>query len=162
MEEMDGLKGGEYSIGRILPEETWGLRSQVLWPEKQPDSSCALEVDGDPDVFHLGVMAPVGVVGIGTFVPQVHAMLGDVVGYRLRAMATHPNFRGRRVGAMLVHHAEEVLKAKEAGGIWADARRVSLGFYARLGWEVSGPFYTVPKRGLHRLVWTRFDGEINR
>ena len=158
MEEMDGLNSSEYWVGRILPEETWPLRSQVLWPEKQPDSTCSMEVDGHPDAVHLGVMNPAEVVGIGSLVPQTHEILGDVVGYRLRAMATHPDHRGRGVGALLLRHAEETLKANGEGGIWADARRVSLGFYARLGWEVTGPFYTVPKRGLHRLVWTRFDG----
>ena len=61
------------------------------------------------------------------------------------------------VGARLIRHAEGVLRDAGEGGIWADARKVALGFYAGLGWDVSGPFYTVPKRGLHRLVWTRFD-----
>jgi len=58
---------------------------------------------------------------------------------------------------MLIRHAEGVLRSRGAGGIWADARKVSLGFYAGLKWNVKGPFYTVPKRGPHRLVWTRFD-----
>jgi len=157
METMDGVNASEYSVRRILPEETWAIRAQVLWPEKQPDESCSLPVDRDAGVLHFGVVHRANVVGIGTFMPRQHEDLDASIGYRLRAMATHPDHRGRGVGARLIRHAEGVLRDAGEGGIWADARKVALGFYAGLGWEVSGPFYTVPKRGLHRLVWTRFD-----
>jgi GNAT superfamily N-acetyltransferase len=157
MEEVDGLTEETYSVRRILPNETWAIRALVLWPEKQPDSSCALPDDGDAGVMHFGVTRGSVVVGVGTFMPQTHLDLEASIGYRLRAMATHPDHRGRGVGARLIRHAEGVLRDGGEGGIWADARKVALGFYAGLGWEVSGPFYTVPKRGPHRLVWTRFD-----
>ena len=154
---MDGMNGDGYLVGRILPEETWAIRAQVLWPEKTPDESCALPVDRNAGVLHFGVLHGGSIVGIGTFMPQQHSMLDASIGYRLRAMATHPDHRGQGVGAQLIRHAEGVLRDAGEGGIWADARKVALGFYAGLEWDVTGPFYTVPKRGLHRLVWTRFD-----
>ena len=156
MEEMDGMSMSDYSVHRILPEETWAIRARVLWPEKAPDESCALPVDEDDRVLHFGVLRSGSVVGIGTFIPQQHENLDASIGYRLRAMATHPDHRGRGVGARLIRYAEHALRDAKEGGIWADARKVALGFYAGLGWNVSGPFYVVPKRGPHRLVWTRF------
>lgn len=158
MEEMDGVNESGYCVGRVLPQETWPLRSAVLWPEKQPDATCSLPVDDEPGVFHLGVMSNGLVVGIGTFMPQRHPDLPDSVEHRLRAMATHPEHRGQGVGRMLIRHAEWQLREAGFGGVWADARKVALGFYASLGWDVSGPFYVVPKRGPHRLVWSQFDG----
>jgi GNAT superfamily N-acetyltransferase len=157
MEEMDGVNDGRYQVCRVLPEDTWPLRAAVLWPEKQPDGSCALPVDGAEGVFHLGVIHQGVVVGIGTFMPQNHRDLPHSIGHRLRAMATHPGHRGQGVGRMLIRHAEAELRASGFGGIWADARKVALGFYASLGWDVIGPFYEVPNRGPHRLVCTRFD-----
>ncbi len=156
MEEMDGVNESGCSVRRILPEETWAIRASVLWPEKLPDASCAMPVDNGVGVMHFGVVQGDNVVGVGTFMPQQHPDLDGAIGYRLRAMATHPDHRGGGVGTQLIRHAEEALQAAGEGGIWADARKVALGFYAGLGWEVTGPFYTVPKRGPHRLVWTRF------
>jgi len=157
MEKVDGVIGGEYQVCRVLPKDTWPLRAAVLWPEKQPDATCALPVDDAEGVFHVGVITDGLVVGIGTFMPQNHPNLPDSVGYRLRAMATHPGHRGKGVGRMLIRHAEVQLREAGFGGVWADARKIALGFYASLGWNVMGPFYVVPKRGPHRLVWSQFD-----
>jgi len=156
MEEMDGVIGGGYYVRRVLPKETWPLRAAVLWPEKQPDDTCALAVDDAEGVFHLGVISDGLVVGIGTFMPENHPDLPDCVGHRLRAMATHPGHRGQGAGRMLIRHAEAQLREAGFGGVWADARKVALGFYASLGWDVVGPFYEVPNRGPHRLVWSQF------
>lgn len=154
---MDGVEGAEYQVRRVLPSETWAIRASVLWPEKQADDSCTLEVDSDSGALHFGVIYAGEVVGIGSFFLQSHADLGASIGYRLRAMATHSNHRGMGLATKLIRHAERALQNQGEGGIWADARKGALGFYSGLGWEVTGPFYTVPKRGLHRLVWTRFD-----
>ena len=154
---MDGIEKDTYKVRLILPQETWGIRASVLWPERKADDSCALEVDRDSGVLHFGVIWEEEVIGIGSFMPQKHPDLASCVGYRLRAMATDSKHRGVGVGTMLIRRAEDVLKNQGEGGIWADARKVALGFYAGLGWEVTGAFYTVPKRGPHRLVWTRFD-----
>lgn len=157
MEEVDGMSSGQYEVRRVLPKETWPLRAGVLWPEKEPNAACALPVDDEEGVFHLGVILDGLVVGIGTFMPQKHPDLPGCIGHRLRAMATHPEHRGQGVGRMLIRHAESHLSEAGHGGVWADARKVALGFYAGLEWEVTGPFYVVPNRGPHRLVWTQFD-----
>ena len=154
---MDGIEMKGYAVRLVLPHETWAVRASVLWPEKSADDACSLEVDSDNGVLHFGVMYQDEVVGIGSFMPQNHPDLGPSIAYRLRAMATHFDHRGIGVATMLIRHAESVLKKQGVGGIWADARKGALGFYAGLGWDVTGAFYTVPKRGPHRLVWTRFD-----
>lgn len=117
-----------------------------------------MPVDGEEGVFHLGVIHNGLVVGIGTFMPEKHQNLPAFIDHRLRAMATHPEYRGQGVGRMLIRHAEAELREAGVGGIWADARKVALGFYASLEWDVTGPFYEVPNRGPHRLVSTQFDG----
>lgn len=150
------MRPEEYGVRQVLPEETWGLRAMVLWPEKSPGRECRMAVDDDPAVLHFGVFSNDEVVSVGTFMPQQHQDLSPAIAFRLRAMATHPDHRGQGCGRLLIRHAEALLEERGEGGIWADARKVALGFYAGLGWDVSGPFYEVPNRGPHRLVHTRF------
>ena len=154
---MDEVGEAGNVVRRILSEETWLLRAAVLWPEKTPGPACRLAVDEAPGAFHVGVFRGRELVAVGSFLPERHPMLMPRVGYRLRAMATHPDHRGQGCGRALIRHAERELMRAGESGIWADARKVALGFYAGLGWDVSGPFYDVPKRGKHRLVHTTFD-----
>ena len=150
------MKVEEYVVRQVLPQDTWALRSAVILPEKRAGPECRMDVDDAPGVLHFGVFFGSALVSVGTFMPQPHPDLPEKVGYRLRAMATHPEHRGRGCGRRLIRQAEAELARLGQGGIWADARKVALGFYAGLGWDVSGPFYEVPKRGPHRLVHTRF------
>lgn len=145
----------EYKIGRILPEQTWGLRGAVLWPEKTGGEDCAMSVDHDPGVFHMGALSEGVPVCIATFMPQTHADLPAEIDHRLRAMATHPDHRKHGLGRQVLEAALKELEKGGHGGVWADARHVALGFYACLGWDVTGPSYEVHLRGLHRLVWRR-------
>lgn len=144
-----------YTVGRILPEQTWPLRAAVLWPEKSGGPECALPVDHGSGVFHFGAQREGEVVCIATFMPERHAELPPEVTYRLRAMATHPEHRKCGLGRRVLEAAEAELSEGGCKGIWADARHVALGFYACLGWEVTGPTYEVNLRGPHRLVWRR-------
>ena len=155
MAQIHGVMGGKYTFGRILPEETWPLRAAVLWPEKVAGPLCALPDDEAQGVFHVGGLLDGEVCSIATFMPQCHPFLDEQISYRLRAMATHPDHRGKALGRGTIACALAELDAMGCGGVWADARHVALGFYACLGWEVTGPSYEVPLRGLHRLVWRR-------
>lgn len=142
-----------YKFSRITLTETWGLRAAVLWPEKDPGPTCQLAIDDLPDTFHFGVKGPTGVVSIGTFAKEVRPELPPGSHYRLRAMATDQEHRERGVGRMLIEGALTELSELGCSIVWADARHVALGFYARLNWDVIGPTYEVPLRGPHRLVW---------
>ena len=144
------MKG--YEFCRLLSSETWGIRAAVLWPEKAPGPECKLDADDQEGTFHFGVKHQSRVVSVGTFLPQEHPEL-NAADYRLRAMATDVDFRNKGVGRALILGAMAELRAHSVKGVWADARHSALGFYARLDWEVTGPSYVVPKRGLHRLVW---------
>ena len=144
-----------YKFSRITQEETWPLRAAVLWPEKEPGPSCRIPTDDLPETVHFGVQSDGEWVSIGSFIPETHPELPASVHYRLRAMATHKSHRQRGVGRMLIEGAISALSEKNCSVVWADARHVALGFYARLDWDVMGPTYDVPLRGPHRLVWRR-------
>lgn len=149
------MSDGGYIFRRILPEETWTLRAGVLWPEKEPGPDCILPGDGLESSRHFGVFHGRHLVSVATFHAEGKEGLPAEVTHRLRAMATHPDHRHRGCGRQVLQGSVSALFESGVSGIWADARKVALGFYAGLGWNVEGPFYEVPKRGLHRLVWTR-------
>ncbi|MDB4787309.1 GNAT family N-acetyltransferase [Flavobacteriales bacterium] len=144
-----------YEFSRITSGETWPLRAAVLWPEKEAGPSCRIPTDDLPGTFHFGIRCGNELVSIGSFVPEQKPELPGAVHYRLRAMATGEGHRKRGVGRMLIEGAISALAEKNCTAVWADARHVALGFYARLDWDVIGQTYEVPLRGPHRMVWRR-------
>ena len=150
---MEGVNS--YQFSRITSRDTWPLRAAVLWPEKEPGSSCQLPSDDLSDTLHFGVLREGALVSIGSFSRQHHPDLPGEVQFRLRAMATHESNRKMGVGSILIAGAIAALSEEDCSVVWADARLAALGFYERLDWEVTGPTYVVPLRGPHRLVWRR-------
>lgn len=144
-----------YEFKQVLHTETWPLRAAVLWPEKSAGPSCELPSDTAEGTLHFGAFRGADLVSIASFSRQSHTALPDQICYRLRAMATSEAHRQSGAGRMVIDGAMRTLGGMEVEGVWADARHVALGFYARLGWDVVGPTYEVPLRGPHRLVWRR-------
>ena len=137
----------------IASSQTWPIRASVLWPEKNPGPECALEGDDDENTFHLGAIYRGEVVSIGTFMKSEQPGHPGVLAYRLRAMGTDGDHQGKGCGAAVIEKALGLLSAQGVGRIWCDARHVALGFYARQNWDIVGPSYEVPLRGLHRRAF---------
>ena len=145
----------KYEFKQVLHKETWPLRAAVLWPEKSAGPGCELPSDTADGTVHFGVFQGAELISIASFSRQSHDALPDEVSYRLRAMATTKTSRNSGAGRLVIDGAIRALQRMGVEGVWADARHVALGFYARLGWDVVGPTYEVPLRGPHRLVWRR-------
>ena len=73
--------------------------------------------------------------------------------YRLRAMATSSKVRGENFGKLLIEFAIEELKNRKVDLLWCDARKVALGFYEKMGFNVIGDFYEIPIIGPHKLMY---------
>ena len=137
----------------IAPELTHPLRLSVLWPHLEHKGQCKLDIDYLSTTFHVGAMQDHQLVCIGTFLKQHNKIFLQKHQYRLRAMATHPQYRGRGWGEKLIKFAVEELKRREQSLLWCDAREVALGFYAKLGFKVIGEPYVVPNVGIHKLMY---------
>ncbi|MFM9005171.1 MAG: GNAT family N-acetyltransferase, partial [Flavobacteriales bacterium] len=105
------------------------------------------------DAFHLGVRCESELISVGSFVPQSHHHFSQDNLYRLRAMATLPNFHGRGSGRVLIEFALQLLRERNANLLWCDARLSAVGFYQRLGFSVDDEIYEVPLIGPHKLMW---------
>jgi len=134
-------------IRKISLEEAYPLRTSVLRNGK-PFPACVLPTDQAEGIFHLGYFEGDRLVCIGTFFPEDYPENG-IGGFRLRGMATDPDFAGKGFGAALINFAINELTSAQASYIWCNARSAAVGFYKKLGFEVISAEFDVPGVGPH-------------
>ncbi len=148
----------EQLVRNISPESTRPLRHQVLWPLIARTVDGVTETDFVAGDIHLGVYCEDRLVSVGSLFPTPSPRLSNAKQYRLRAMATDPEFRGRHCGAALVRSAITLLKEKGVEVLWCDARLHATGFYEKLGFSMLEEVYEVPRIGPHRFMWIDLQG----
>lgn len=141
-------------VRQIASEETHPLRLKVLWPHLNPNQ-CALPIDALDSTYHFGTFVDGKLVSIATFLVQDHEDLKAKSQYRLRAMATDPDYRGKGAGAALVRDALSFFRSRKVDLIWCDARLVAIDFYLKLDFSVIDEIYEVPKIGPHKLMFIK-------
>ncbi|MCB0401013.1 MAG: GNAT family N-acetyltransferase [Flavobacteriales bacterium] len=141
----------------ISPEETYPLRLEVLWPHLDRLDQCGIDVDETEGTFHVGALKDGKVVAIGTFLIQRNEQFDAKKQYRLRAMASSPDVRGGNYGKRVIDFALDKLKNEGIDLLWCDARKIALGFYEKMGFEVTGDFYEVRNIGPHKLMYYRIN-----
>ena len=145
---------GAYQVKEITSGETHRLRHLVLWPHIEREEHCVIDSDNHPDCFHLGVFDGGQIVSVGSFFPQPTPKMEALNPYRLRAMATHPDYRGRNAGRELIMAALEILRKHKADILWCDARLHAVPFYLKLGFTALDEIYEVRNIGPHKFMWT--------
>lgn len=141
-------------VREISAAETKSLRHRVLWPHIEKEEDCTIDIDLRVDAIHLGVVHDGTIVAIGSFFQMETTKLPPVAKvYRLRAMASDPNYRKMGFGEKLITHALELLKNRDVEVLWCDARKVAIGFYERLGFEKIDEWYEVRNVGLHQFMY---------
>lgn len=137
----------------IAPEATRELRWLVLWPHLASLEECVTDADFSDHTFHLGTYLGGKLVAVGTFFPQAPTRAQLPGAFRLRAMATHPDVRGKGTGAALVRYGFEEAIRRGASALWCDARLKAVPFYAALGMQALDEIYEVPRIGPHQFMW---------
>lgn len=146
-------------VGIITSNETYPLRLEVLWQHKNSLEECSLDVDDLESTFHIGVFKNEEIVGIGTFLVQQNEKFEEKYQYRLRAMATSPKVRGENFGKQVIDFALVELKNRSVELLWCDAREVAIGFYEKMGFNILGGFYEIPRIGKHKLMYKKIEYE---
>ena len=133
-------------VKQINPEEVLPLRSLVL-RNSIPLEQCVFPTDQLG--FHLGAHDETGkLVSVASFFAEDYPDRA-VGGFRLRGMASDPDFAGKGYGAELVKFAIDKLRSDNASYIWCSARLVAVGFYAKLGFEIVSDEFEIPGIGPH-------------
>ncbi|TDQ08626.1 GNAT family N-acetyltransferase [Pedobacter metabolipauper] len=134
-------------IKYVLAEEVLPLRSMVLRNGLAPDQ-CIFPTDEIAGIFHLGCFVEDQLISIATFFPEDYPEKGES-GFRLRGMATNPEFAGKGYGAALIKFAAQELTSANASYIWCNARSSAVVFYKKQGYEIISDEFEVPGIGPH-------------
>lgn len=143
-------------VREIPAKYTHFLRFKVLWPHRNPDD-CSLPVDDLETTHHFATFHEHQVISIATLIEEQNPKFPFERQYRLRAMATDPDFGGRGAGASLVQHVLEFLKLAGVQLLWCDARLIAVDFYLKQGFEVINDIYQIPIIGPHKLMFYQFE-----
>ena len=143
----------ELSVRCISAAETRHLRHHVLWPHLSSPEVCIIDIDDREDAFHVGVFADERLISIGSFFAMESPRLLIRPQYRLRAMATDPEFRRMHAGHSLIQFALQELGLRQVAVLWCDARLVAVPFYEHLGFTKFEDVYEVPLIGPHHFMW---------
>lgn len=142
---------------RPIPvEDTYVIRRQVLWPDDPPET---IHRPGDTAVgtLHVGGFGEGQLVSIATVTRDAPPETQHPTVWRLRAVATLPEFQGRGIGKAVISYCIEY--AIQQGGtlLWCNARPDAVGFYERLGFQVEGDLHTGLGHGPRYFMWRLLD-----
>jgi len=161
---MVNMKKTIFEVKIITPEETKSLRHKVLWPHIKLQEDCNIDIDYRPDGFHIGAFDGTRIISVASFFEMNSEKLNGINDnlekqYRLRAMATDPEYRKLGVGKMVIFEAVNILRDKKVNVLWCNARKVALGFYDNLDFQVVDAWYEVPNIGLHKFMYILIQSE---
>lgn len=142
-----------YEVREIPADWTRSLRHRVLWPHIPEEKLCIIDIDNREDAIHLGVFHDDRLISVGSFFAMPTSKLSSQNVYRLRAMATDPDYRGKQSGRALIEKAVSLLRDKAVEILWCDARKNAVGFYEALGFNKLEEEYDIPQIGPHYFMW---------
>ena len=141
------------TLQHITAEETLPLRSIVLRPG-QPIENCRYKEDSLATTFHLGALIDGKIVCNGTFMKDICPYFtAEESAYRLRGMATNPDFRGLQLGSRLLKEAEDILRSRGCKLLWFNARESALVFYEKSGFVTIGDLFDIALIGPHKVMY---------
>jgi GNAT superfamily N-acetyltransferase len=112
----------------------------------QPPEAAVFPGDDDPLAGHVAVFDDaLHALAVGSVVPEAP-------GFRVRGMATHPEARGRGLGAAVLDALVAHARAQGAEVIWANARLPAVALYERAGFRAEGEDFVEPGIGPHRRM----------
>lgn len=110
-------------IREIEARETWELRRDVMWPEK--DISY-VQLPKDNEGRHYGLF-------VGDALVSVVSVFKEATRAQFRKFATLPQHQGKGYGSALLKHIIKTAAAQSINELWCNARQEKITFYSRLG-----------------------------
>ena len=133
-------------ICRISPEKAINVRHPVLRSGQRREAA-VLQDDHNYQTAHFGAYHDNNLIACSTIFPDFE----DKVDYkwRLRGMATLPEFQNNGIGTKLLQKCESFIKSQKGTLIWCNARVTAAGFYQNNGFKISGKQFDIPQIGPH-------------
>lgn len=136
------------AIRFLSAQETHPIRLEVLRPGFPPESA-VFDGDSDPSTLHLGAFLEGQLVGVASLFQATFPGDPPEPALQLRGMATHPKYRGRGCGRLLVEACCSAALNRSIQTLWCNARESALGFYSKLGWKIIGNRFEIATVGPH-------------
>ena len=134
-------------VHRVSAAETRRLRRQILRPHQSIDELAAEE---DAAATWFAAIREGEVVGTVSVSPEASSDGSEAVRpFRLRAMATSVDLRGRGLGAVMLAAAVDHVRSESGDEVWCSARVPAAGFYRRHGFVETSATYDVEHIGPH-------------
>ena len=142
------------NIKLVDVEKIRHLRSLVLRPG-QPLDSTNYERDNEKLTLHYANITNKEVLSIATFYPESMIEVKALNAYRLRGMATHPNYMRKGLARSLMLKAIQDIQNLGGDLIWCKARLVAIDFYRSVGFLKIGPIYEIEGIGPHYTMYKK-------
>ena len=139
---------------RINASDTYEIRNQMLRPGL-PIESCHFDGDDDEQTFHLGAFVENKLVSVASFFFEKNSTFEDPYQYRLRGMATLPDYQKQGLSRELLKMAFPIVKQNMCSLLWCNAREVATGFYQTVGFEKIDNQFEIEGIGPHFLMYKR-------
>jgi GNAT superfamily N-acetyltransferase len=141
---------------RIKAIDTYPIRHKMLRPSGTVED-CMFQGDHDELTFHLGAFVDKKLVSVASFYFEKHPAFSEAYQYRLRGMATLPEYQGQGYSSALLRTAFPVIKQNQCSLLWCNAREKALGFYKKVGFNATGELFSIPNIGKHMLMSVQID-----
>lgn len=118
---------------------------------------CVFQGDNDEMTFHLGAFVDKKLVSVASFYFEKNDRFPEPYQYRLRGMATLPEYQGQGLSSALLRTAFPVIKQNQCTLLWCNAREKAMGFYTKVGFVPTGELFSIPHIGKHILMSIKID-----
>ncbi len=135
----------------IDPHFTYDLRHRVLRPN-QDLTACHYPLDYELSSLHVGAYLNDQLVSVASFFKENHPDLDERIQYRLRGMATDPDFRNRGAGSALIYFSEQYMVDKKADLWWCNARVSAATYYEKHSLQQLGEVFNLEPIGPHKVM----------
>lgn len=140
-----------HTIKQITSEETFAVRQPVLRPGK-PVETCRFEGDNLPTTVHFGIYDDKVLAGVISVFDAKHQFFPDERQFQIRGMAVLESQQKKGLGQLLVKAAEKYIATQQGQRIWFNARKIAIGFYNKMGYEIVGKPFTIGDIGIHYVM----------
>lgn len=141
---------------RINARDTHRIRSEMLRPG-MPLEECIFEGDDEDQTFHLGAFIDNKLVSVASFYFDRHPEVDAPYQYRLRGMATLPEYQRQGLSKALLKIGFPIVKQNQCSVVWCNAREEAMEFYQKVGFEKIGNKFDIPSVGPHFLMIKNID-----
>lgn len=141
---------------RIKAIDTQLIRHKMLRPNGTLED-CIFHGDNDELTFHLGAFVDKRLVSVASFYFERNTKFEEQYQYRLRGMATLPEYQGQGLSSALLRTAFPVIKQNQCTLLWCNAREKAVGFYEKVGFKANGEAFSIPQIGRHILMSINID-----